>query len=252
VNRSCRSACYSARYSQERRYGERGRISAHRRRSERRAWDSNPRGACTPSGFQDRRHRPLGEPSWTSPRVPDAASHTPHGLSHRHAGVDAGPAPARPEDVPTARRLVGSERRSAHPRRQDGARRRARARTRRDRAPASGAPRRATGPDRRANAVLGGRVQGEGGGQGGSTAAPAMTTTAMRRFDMGLRLRSGDERRRFSGLRSARADALSDHPQHHPSGRLRLISRAVARPGRRCASGRPHTWSAAGVRSTCR
>ena len=30
----------------------------------RRPWDSNPRGACAPSGFQDRRHRPLGEPSW--------------------------------------------------------------------------------------------------------------------------------------------------------------------------------------------
>ncbi len=30
---------------------------------ERRAWDLNPRGARTPSGFQDRCHRPLGEPS---------------------------------------------------------------------------------------------------------------------------------------------------------------------------------------------
>ena len=31
--------------------------------TERRAWDSNPREACTPSGFQDRRTRPLCEPS---------------------------------------------------------------------------------------------------------------------------------------------------------------------------------------------
>ena len=29
---------------------------------EQRAWDSNPRAACTPPGFQDRRHRPPGAP----------------------------------------------------------------------------------------------------------------------------------------------------------------------------------------------
>src|SRR3978361_623395 len=32
--------------------------------SKRRAWDSNPRWVLPHSGFQDRRHRPLGEPSW--------------------------------------------------------------------------------------------------------------------------------------------------------------------------------------------
>ena len=26
-------------------------------------WDSNPRGACTPAGFQDRCLQPLGHPS---------------------------------------------------------------------------------------------------------------------------------------------------------------------------------------------
>ena len=31
---------------------------------ERWVWDSNPREACTPSGFQDRRTRPLCEPTW--------------------------------------------------------------------------------------------------------------------------------------------------------------------------------------------
>ena len=32
--------------------------------TQRRAWDSNPRWVLPHSGFQDRRHRPLGEPSW--------------------------------------------------------------------------------------------------------------------------------------------------------------------------------------------
>jgi hypothetical protein len=30
---------------------------------ERKGWDSNPRGACAPGGFQDRCLKPLGHPS---------------------------------------------------------------------------------------------------------------------------------------------------------------------------------------------
>src|SRR5581483_8516486 len=36
--------------------------------AKRRGWDSNPRGACTPIGFQDRRLRPLGHPAGCEPR----------------------------------------------------------------------------------------------------------------------------------------------------------------------------------------
>ena len=43
--------------------GGRGGSYGRRERSERRAWDSNPRDGCPPSGFQDRRTRPLCEPS---------------------------------------------------------------------------------------------------------------------------------------------------------------------------------------------
>ena len=42
---------------------------------ERRAWDSNPRDGCPPSGFQDRRTRPLCEPS---PGRPSRSSPTSH------------------------------------------------------------------------------------------------------------------------------------------------------------------------------
>jgi hypothetical protein len=40
---------------------------------ERRAWDSNPRWVLPHSGFQDRRHRPLGEPSWHAEAIPRPA-----------------------------------------------------------------------------------------------------------------------------------------------------------------------------------
>src|SRR6185312_15836061 len=39
------------------------------RRIWRMGWDSNPRGACTPAGFQDRCLKPLGHPSKTGPEL---------------------------------------------------------------------------------------------------------------------------------------------------------------------------------------
>jgi hypothetical protein len=44
---------------------------------ERRAWDSNPRWVLPHSGFQDRRHRPLGEPSWRVEAIPPVAGQSP-------------------------------------------------------------------------------------------------------------------------------------------------------------------------------
>jgi hypothetical protein len=93
----------------------------------------------------------------------------------------------------------------------------------------------------------------KGGGQGDSTTAPAMATTALPRFDMGLPLRSGDERREMLGppqrpcrravgppaapaLRAARAD-----PAGLSLDRVVGVHRDGPMRGRR-----------AQVRSTCR
>src|SRR6516164_8178632 len=38
----------------------------------RKGWDSNPRGACTPGGFQDRCLKPLGHPSSLATSTTDA------------------------------------------------------------------------------------------------------------------------------------------------------------------------------------
>jgi hypothetical protein len=63
--------------------------------SERRAWDSNPRGRCRPNGFQDHRHRPLGEPSCASqPTVTTVA--TSAGAARRARRPRSRPAPGTP------------------------------------------------------------------------------------------------------------------------------------------------------------
>ena len=78
---------------------------------ERRARDSNPRGACTPSGFQDRRHRPLGEPSNTpndSHRRTSAQVQRVYGPSGTR--FFEAPAPRQPHNPRTPMRRNGSRR----------------------------------------------------------------------------------------------------------------------------------------------
>src|SRR5258708_33365110 len=57
----------------------------------RKGWDSNPRGACTPGGFQDRCLKPLGHPSSLATSTTDAALAD----KSRHCRRIAPPTPVR-------------------------------------------------------------------------------------------------------------------------------------------------------------
>lgn len=87
-----------------------GKISNKVNQSWRMGWDSNPRGACTPGGFQDRCLQPLGHPSVLMQSVEAGAAvkgafrvacsmrHFPR--LRRPVCCDA-PRPRRPFDVPS-------------------------------------------------------------------------------------------------------------------------------------------------------